>query len=74
MDPDPDPGGPKTYGSDRSGSATQVGTQQSYVLAVCLLILVKMFIIRGENDLRFVLAGILMVRKITRLHTLLTCF
>ncbi len=24
MDPDPDPGGPKTYGSDGSGSATLV--------------------------------------------------
>jgi hypothetical protein len=26
MDPDPDPGGPKTYGSDGSGSATMMVT------------------------------------------------
>jgi hypothetical protein len=51
MDPDPDPRGPKIYGSQGSGSATLVGTQKSYILAVCLMILVKMFIIREENDL-----------------------
>jgi hypothetical protein len=51
MDPKPDPRGPKTYGSDGSGFATLVGIQKSYVLAVCLMILVKMFIIREENDL-----------------------
>jgi hypothetical protein len=54
MDPDPDPRGPKTYGSDEFGSATLVGTQKSDVLAVCLMILVKMFIIREENDLVFI--------------------
>jgi hypothetical protein len=51
MDTDLDPRDPKTYISDGAGSATLVGTQKSYILAVCLMILVKMFIIREENDL-----------------------
>jgi hypothetical protein len=29
MDPDPDPGGPKTYGTDGSGSATLEADQPS---------------------------------------------
>ena len=77
MDPDPDPRGPKTYGSDGSGSATLVGTQKSYVLAVCLMILVKMFIIREENDL-VCIGWLSYARKAfntaLQLLTLLTCF
>ena len=76
MDPDPDPRGPKTYGSDGSGSATLVGTQKSYVLAVCLRILVKMFIIREEDDL-VCIGWLSNARKAfntaLQLHTLLTC-
>ncbi len=73
MDPDPDPRGPKTYGSDGSGSAMLVGTQKSYVLAVCLMILVKMFIIRKENDL-VVLAGYLMRAKLlTQIYNYIHC-
>ncbi len=33
MDPDPDPGGPKTYGSDGSGSAT-LQIPQIYIVSV----------------------------------------
>ncbi len=61
----------------RSGSATLVGTQKSYVLAVCLMILVKMFIIRKENDL-VCIGWLSYARKAfntaLQLHTLLTCF
>jgi hypothetical protein len=39
MDPDPDPGGPKTYGSDGSGSATLIKTGEKVFVRLKMLTL-----------------------------------
>jgi hypothetical protein len=53
---------PATVGCLNNGGILRVRTQLSYILAVCILILVKIFLITEENYV-VCIAGLLLVRK-----------